>query len=144
MKIALASDHGGYELKEKVKDYLTTNGYNIVDLGTYSEESVDYPKFGKKCADCVVGGAANRGIVFCGTGIGISIAANKVKGARCALVTSEFTAKMAAEHNQANLLAFGGRTTEFDQAIQYIEIWLSTPADTAERHVRRVEMLNEM
>jgi ribose 5-phosphate isomerase B len=144
MKIALASDHGGYELKEKIKGYLTAKGYEVDDLGTNSGESVDYPIFGKKCAEYIVNGSADKGIVFCGTGIGISIAANKVHGARCALVTSTFMAQMAAEHNQANLLAFGGRTTEYDDAVKYIEIWLTTPADTAERHVHRVEMLNEM
>ena len=144
MKLALASDHGGYELKVELKAYLEKKGYKIVDLGTDSEASTDYPKWGEKCAKYVVEGKADKGIVLCGTGIGISIAANKVKGARCALVTSETMAKMAAEHNQANILALGGRTTSTEDAKKYIDIWLSTPPDLAERHVKRVEMLNNM
>lgn len=144
MKIAMASDHGGFELKAELKEYLEGKGYEIVDLGTDSADSTDYPKWGKACSEYVVNGNADKGIVLCGTGIGISIAANKVKGARCALVTSEETAKMAAEHNQANLLSIGGRTTSVEDAKKYIDIWLSTPPDLAERHVKRVGMLNEM
>jgi ribose 5-phosphate isomerase B len=144
MKIALASDHGGYELKEQVAGYLTANDFEIIDLGTNGPDSVDYPVFGKMCAEAVVSGDADCGIVFCGTGIGISIAANKVKGARCALVTSDFAAEMAKAHNDANLLAFGGRTSEFTDVARWVKIWIETEADRSERHARRREMLDDM
>jgi ribose 5-phosphate isomerase B len=97
-----------------------------------------------KCATYVAAGLADRGIVFCGTGIGISIAANKIKGIRCALVTSRVEAEFAAAHNHANMLAFGGRTTTAEDAAVYTQVWLTTPEDFAERHVRRVEMLNAL
>jgi ribose 5-phosphate isomerase B len=144
MKIALASDHGGYELKEQVAGYLIANDFEIIDLGTNGPGSVDYPVFGRMCADAVVSGDADRGIVFCGTGIGISIAANKVKGARCALITSDTAAQMAKAHNDANLLAFGGRTSEFTDVVRWINIWITTEVDRGERHARRREMLDEM
>jgi ribose 5-phosphate isomerase B len=144
MKIALASDHGGFELKDQIAEYLKSRGIEVNDLGTYSEEPVDYPVWGKKCAEAVVSGEVDKGIVFCGTGVGMSIAANKVNGARCALVTGEFMAKMAAAHNQANLLALGGRTTSLENAKLYVDTWLETPPDLSERHVRRVDMLNAM
>jgi ribose 5-phosphate isomerase B len=144
MRIAIASDHGGYDLKEQLIPYLRGLGHDVVDLGTNSGESVDYPVFGKKCAEYVVAGKAERGVVMCGTGIGISIAANKTKGARCALVTSDEMANLASSHNDANMLAFGGRTTSFEDAARWIEIWLSTPFDGGERHSRRVALLNEM
>jgi ribose 5-phosphate isomerase B len=144
MKIVLASDHGGFELKTKIGEYLKASGIEVSDLGVYSEESTDYPVWGRKCAEAVMAGDADKGIVFCGTGIGISIAANKVKGIRCALVTSEFMAEMAAAHNQANMLALGGRTTSPQDAKLYIDAWLNTPPDLAERHVKRVNMLNAM
>ena len=105
MKIAIASDHGGYELKEKLKNYLWEEGHETIDLGTDSYEPVDYPEYGKKCAEAVVNGKVDFGIVCCGTGIGISMAANKVKGARCSLCTSEETAELARKHNDANILA---------------------------------------
>lgn len=143
MKIALASDHGGFELKEEIKKDLQDNGYDIVDLGTDSCESVDYPQYGKKCAEYVVSGNADKGIVICGTGIGISIAANKVKGARCALCTSEFMAEMTAKHNDANMLALGGRVLDVDEAKKITKVWLDTPFEGG-RHQRRVDQLNDM
>ncbi|MDR1028870.1 MAG: ribose 5-phosphate isomerase B [Clostridiales Family XIII bacterium] len=144
MRIAMASDHGGFELKEALRTYLTNAGHEIIDLGTKDDASTDYPIYGQKCAEYVVGGGADKGIVLCGTGIGISIAANKVKGARCALCASETLAELAANHNDANLIALGGRTTSFDAAVRYVEKWLATPFDGGERHVRRVRMLTEM
>jgi ribose 5-phosphate isomerase B len=144
MKIAIASDHGGYELKERLIPHLSGRGHEVTDLGTDSPSSTDYPIFGEKCARYVMAGDAERGIVICGTGIGISIAANKTKGARCALVTSGMAARLASEHNSANLLALGGRTTSFEDAAEWIEIWLQTPFDGGERHVRRVAMLDSM
>ncbi len=141
MRLALAADHGGFELKEKIKEHLSKrNDLEIQDLGTYSEESVDYPKFGKACAELVASGEAERGIVFCGTGIGISIAANKVKGIRCALVTNMFMAEMSRKHNNANMLALGGRILSAEEAINIVDVWLSTEFEGG-RHQRRVDLL---
>jgi ribose 5-phosphate isomerase B len=144
MRIAIASDHGGYDLKGRLIPYMRDLGHDVVDLGTDSAESVDYPVFGKKCAEYVTSGEADRGVVMCGTGIGISIASNKTAGARCALVTSDEMAKLASSHNNANMLALGGRTTSFEDAARWVKIWLSTPFDGGERHARRVALLNEM
>ncbi|MBE6032220.1 MAG: ribose 5-phosphate isomerase B [Clostridiales bacterium] len=143
MKIALASDHGGFALKEAVKNHLQARGFETLDLGTNSEESVDYPAFGKACGEAVVSGQADRGVVCCGTGIGISIAANKVHGVRCALVTNEFMAEMTKMHNDANIIALGGRVLEEAQALKLVDIWLDTEFEGG-RHQRRVDMLNEM
>ncbi len=144
MIIAIASDHGGYQLKETVKEYLRTrNDIQIVDLGTDSEESVDYPIYGKACAEAVASGKADRGIVCCGTGIGISIAANKVKGIRCGLCTSVEMAELTRKHNNANMLAMGGRTTDPDLALEITKAWLDTEFEGG-RHKRRTDMLDEM
>ena len=107
MIIAIASDHGGYQLKETIRKYLASRGLKVVDLGTNSEESVDYPIYGKACAEAVASGKADRGIVVCGTGIGISMAANKVHGIRCGLCTSVEMAELTRKHNNANMLAAG-------------------------------------
>ncbi|MBQ7702814.1 MAG: threonylcarbamoyl-AMP synthase [Firmicutes bacterium] len=145
MKIAIASDHGGFQLKEKIREYLAENHLEleVADLGTYNEESVDYPLYGKLCGETVVSGKADLGIVCCGTGIGISIAANKVKGIRCALVTSVEMAHLAKEHNNANILALGGRTTTPELAFEMIEEWLGTEFGGG-RHKRRTDLLDEM
>jgi ribose 5-phosphate isomerase B len=144
MRIAIASDHGGYDLKEQLIPYLRERRHKVVDLGTDSKDSVDYPVYARKCAEYVVSGEADRGVVICGTGIGVSIAANKTKGARCALVTSDVMAELASSHNNANLLALGGRTTSAVNAARWIELWLATPFDGGERHARRVALLDEM
>lgn len=141
MKIAVASDHGGYKLKECVKEYLRERNIEVLDFGTDSEESVDYPVFGKACAEAVAAGKADRGIVCCGTGIGISIAANKVKGIRCALCTDEHMAEMTRKHNDANMLAMGGRITDEETALKITRKWLDTEFEGG-RHQRRVDMLN--
>ena len=141
--IAIASDHGGFELKTKVVEKLKSDGYEINDLGTYSEESVDYPNYGKLCGEEVARGKAEKGIVICGSGIGISIAANKVKGIRCALCTSEIMAELAAKHNNANMLALGGRLTETELAFRIIDKWLETEFEGG-RHERRIDLLNNM
>jgi len=143
MKIAIASDHGGYALKEVLKNHLIQRGFETVDLGTDSEESVDYPIFGKQCGEAVASGKVQRGIVCCGTGIGVSIAANKVKGIRCALCVDEHMAEMSRKHNDANMLALGGRMLETEEATRITDIWLDTEFE-GERHKRRVDMLNEM
>ena len=148
MKIVVSSDHGGYALKLKVAAHLKERGIEVEDLGTHSEESVDYPVYGKACGEAVVSGRGDLGMVFCGTGIGISIAANKVHGVRCALVTSVETAHLAKEHNNANVLAMGGRTTDPELAVRMTDEWLDTvfagETESGQRHARRVAMLNEM
>ena len=144
MKIAIAADHGGYLLKEMIIGFLSNyEGVEVLDLGTNSAESVDYPQFGFACGEAVAGGDAERGIVVCGTGIGISIAANKVKGIRCGLCTSVEMAELTRKHNNANMLALGGRTTPPDLAIEITKTWLDTEFEGG-RHKRRTDMLDEM
>ena len=143
MRIAIASDHGGFELKEIVKKHLEERGLEVADLGTNSDASVDYPVYGKACGEAVVSGEADCGIVVCGTGIGISIAANKVKGVRCGLCTSEEMAQLTKQHNNANVLALGGRTTPAELALQIVDAWLDTEFEGG-RHERRTGMLDEM
>lgn len=143
MKIAVASDHGGYQLKEVVKKYLESRDIEVIDLGTNSEESVDYPKFGQACGEAVVSGQADRGIVCCGTGIGISIAANKVQGVRCGLCTSVEMAELTRKHNNANILAMGGRTTSDELALEITAAFIDTEFEGG-RHKRRTDMLDNM
>lgn len=143
MLIAIASDHGGFELKEKVKEHLRERNVKFVDLGTNSTESVDYPVYGKACAEAVASGKAERGIVICGTGIGISMAANKVKGIRCGLCTSVEMAKLTRQHNNANMLAMGGRILEAETAFAIVDAFLDTEFEGG-RHKRRTDMLDEM
>jgi len=143
MKIVMGSDHGGYGLKNAIAEHLKRKGFEVVDVGTYSQESVDYPIYGRLAAEAVAKGVASLGIVCCGTGIGISMAANKVKGVRCALVTSNYMAEMTKRHNDANMLALGGRILSADEAVDIVDIWLNTEFEGG-RHQRRVDMLNEM
>ncbi|MCI5721008.1 MAG: ribose 5-phosphate isomerase B [Firmicutes bacterium] len=143
MIIALASDHGGFRLKEQIKEHLEARGLDTKDLGTHSEDSVDYPIFGQKCGEAVASGEADLGIVVCGTGIGISIAANKVKGVRCGLCTSVEMATLTKQHNNANILALGGRTTAPELAMEIVDAWLDTEFGGG-RHQRRVDMLDNM
>jgi ribose 5-phosphate isomerase B len=141
--IIIGSDHGGYKLKEAIRKHLAERGEKVVDLGTHSEDSVDYPIYGKACAEAVASGKAERGIVVCGTGIGISIAANKVKGIRCGLCTSVEMAELTRRHNNANILALGGRTTDEELALQIVDTFLDTEFEGG-RHKRRTDMLDEM
>ncbi len=143
MKIGIGSDHGGFELKEYIKEYLEKEGIDFVDYGTHSMESVDYPEYGKIVGEAVVKGEVTRGIVVCGTGIGISISANKVRGVRCALCGDSYSARMSREHNDANVLALGGRVTGKDLAIEIVSIWLRTQFQ-AGRHERRVLKISEI
>ncbi len=140
MKIAIGCDHGGYELKEKIKGFLSENGYEFEDYGTYSEDSVDYPEYGKKVGQAVVDGKADKGIVVCGTGIGISIAANKVNGVRAALVHDLKSAALTRQHNDSNVLAIGGRIVDHDLAIEITKTWLTTEFEGG-RHLRRIEKI---
>jgi ribose 5-phosphate isomerase B len=143
MKIVLACDHGGYELKEKIKKHLVESDNSVVDIGTYNDDSVDYPDYGKRAAEMVASKEVDKGIVICGTGIGISIAANKVNGIRCALCTNEFMAKMSRLHNDANMLAMGNRVIGVGVALDIVDVWLSTDFEGG-RHERRVNKLMEI
>ena len=143
MKIAVAADHGGFELKEAVAAHLKERGFEVVDLGIYVKEPVDYPIYGKKCAEYVASGQADLGVLCCGTGIGIGIAANKVKGIRCAELVTPFMAEMAKKHNHANMVSLGGRVVTPEQAIELVDIWLDSEEEHG-RHDRRVQLLDEM
>ena len=140
MKIALACDHGGFQMKEALKEHLAGRGIEVLDLGTDSEASVPYPVYGKACGEAVASGQADRGILVCGTGIGISIAANKVKGIRAAVVTNEFMAEMCKAHNDANITSFGGRVITIEEAIRFTDIWLDTETEMG-RHAERRAMI---
>ncbi len=140
MKIYLGSDHGGFELKEAIEDYLKEEGYNVEDLGTHNEDSVDYPDFGIKVGEAVVEDEDSIGIVFCGTGIGVSIAANKVKGIRCALCADVFSAEMAKKHNKANVIALGGRVTGKGLGKRIVKAFLDEEFEGG-RHTRRVDKI---
>ncbi|MCF7930254.1 MAG: ribose 5-phosphate isomerase B [Acholeplasmataceae bacterium] len=142
MKIAIGSDHGGFELKEYVKSYLTKNKFNVVDFGTDSLDPVDYPDFGKKVGLAVTKEDYDFGIVFCGTGIGISISANKIKGVRAALVYDELTARLAKEHNNANIIALGGRTTAKDEALKIVDAYMNATYEL--RHQKRLDKINKI
>jgi len=141
--LVIASDHGGIELKEAIKGALTSRGLSLQDLGTISTESVDYPDFGEKVARAVSSGSAERGILICGTGIGMSIVANKFPGVRAALVTDEFTAQMSREHNDANILVLGGRVLDSEEASRLVAIWLDTRFEGG-RHQRRLDKIAEI
>ena len=141
MKITIGSDHGAVELKEEVKKVLAEfEGIEVKDVGTFGTEAVDYPDIAEKvCAD-IVDGESERGIVLCGTGLGISIAANKIKGIRCALCNDVYSAKMSREHNNANVLAMGGRVIGFGPAGEIVRAWLITDF-AGGRHARRVDKI---
>lgn len=136
--IALGSDHGGFALKQEIIKYLEENRIEYRDFGSYSENSCDYPEYAKKVANAVVSGGFERGILICGTGIGVSIAANKVKGIRCALCHDCFSAKATREHNDANVLAMGGRIVGPGLALEIVDIFLHTEFSHDERHMRRI------
>lgn len=141
MKISMGCDHGGYDLKEKVKKYLEEKGYEVADCGCYSKESCDYPEFARKAAMMVADGEAEKGIVICTTGIGVSMVANKVKGIRCALCHNEHTATMTRLHNNANMLAMGAVEISAEEALKITEIFLSTEFPGEEKHMRRVAQI---
>lgn len=134
MKIAIASDHAGYALKEALKNHYQSTDLILDDLGTYSLDSVDYPDYGKKVGEAVMTGQYKFGIAICGTGIGISIAANKVKGIRAALIYDELTAELAKKHNNANVIAFGGRTHTLEEAIKMVDTFRSATFETRHQH----------
>ena len=140
--IAIASDHGGYDLKERVKKYLEEKNIPYQDMGCDSKASCDYPVFGHAAARAVADGTCEKGIVICTTGIGVSMAANKVKGIRCACCSDPYSARMAREHNNANILAFGARVVGPELAKMMVDEWLG--ATYNHRHDRRVAMIGEI
>ncbi len=142
MIVALGADHGGFELKEIVKKHLLGKGFEIMDCGTDSAEAVDYPEYGFKVGEAVVRDKVDFGIVVCGTGIGISIAANKVCGIRAALCTDSYMAKMAREHNNANVLALGARVIGPGLALDIVDTFLAA-SFSGSRHCRRVDLISE-
>ena len=143
MKIALGCDHGGYELKEHIKGVLEKLGHTYEDFGCHSKESCDYPDFGAAAARAVAEGRCDRGLVFCTTGIGISITANKVKGIRCALCGDPLSAEMTRRHNDANMLAMGAGIVGPNLAERIVEVFLNTAFEGG-RHARRVGLITEM
>ena len=138
--VALAADHGGYELKEQLKKELISKGYQVLDLGTNSPESVDYPDFGQALAEAIASGKAQKGVGMCGSGIGISIALNRRKGVRAALVHSGLEARLSRQHNDANVLVLGGRFTGIEVAKDALHEFLTAKFEGG-RHTRRVEKL---
>ena len=143
MRIAIGADHAGYELKQKIKDYLAKQGYELRDEGTVSNESVDYPDFARKVGEDVAEKAVDLGILVCGSGIGMAIAANKVPGVRAANVSTEYEAQMSREHNDANVLALGSRILDETKAEKIVDTWLKAQF-AGGRHQRRVDKIMEI
>lgn len=143
MKIALGSDHGGYQLKENLKECLMELNVEYVDFGCENEKSVDYPDIGFKVAIEVKSGKYDRGILICGTGIGMSVVANKVRGIRAALCHNEFTARCAREHNDANILVLGGKVIGSGLAKEIVKVWLNTKFSQEERHINRLTKIKQ-
>ena len=142
-RIALGADHAGFRAKELIKNFLREQGYEVEDLGTSSEDSVDYPDFARAVAEKVAGGGAQFGILACGTGIGMAMTANKVPGVRAAVAHDAATARLAREHNDSNVLTFGGRVVDDAKAIEIVREFLNANF-AGGRHVRRVEKINEL
>ncbi len=141
----IAADHAGYQLKEEIKGFLTDEGYEMVDLGPEQlDPTDDYPDFAKKLALAVADGQNSGGILICGTGQGMCLVANKIKGVRAVLIYDEFTARTAVEHLDANIICLGGRTTDFENAKKLVKIWLDTEFEGSERHLRRLEKIKKM
>ena len=140
MRIAIGCDHGGLVLKPAILEYLRQKGIEYVDYGTYTDASVDYPDYAVPVAKAVQAGEADKGILMCGTGIGITIAANKFDGIRAAVVSDEFCAAATAEHNNANILGLGGRVVSPEKAVKLVDIWLNTPY-AGGRHQKRLDKI---
>ena len=138
---AIASDHGGFAMKAQILAHLQARGIEIADLGCYSEASVDYPEYAEKLCRAVTAGEYERGILVCGTGIGMSIAANKIPGIRATLVGDCYSAEMSRQHNNSNVLCLGGRVLGQDLALRIVDIWIDTPFSGLEKHERRLGMI---
>ena len=143
MKIGIANDHAAVEMKNEVIAYLESKGYEVVNYGTDTHDSCNYPEFGEKIGRAVVSGEVDKGIAICGSGLGISLAANKVKGVRASLCSEPYTAKMSREHNDANVLAFGARVIGIEMAKMIIDTWLGTEF-LGGRHQTRVDMIMDI
>src|SRR5512139_704829 len=143
MQIGLACDHGGFELKEELKAFLKSTGVEPIDMGSFNEESVDYPDYGVLVAEKVSKGELERGILICGTGIGMSIVANKFPGVRAALANDLYSARCSREHNDANVLVIGGRIIGRGMAQEIVKVWLNTPF-AGGRHQRRIDKIKTL
>ena len=143
MNIAIGNDHTAIEMKELIKEFVEGKGYEVIDLGTNSTESCDYPVYGEKVGRAVAGGEADLGIAICGTGVGISLAANKVKGIRACVCSEPYTAKLSRMHNNSNVLAFGARVVGSELAKMITEAWLDAEFEGG-RHERRVNMIMDI
>ena len=142
MKIAIGSDHAGFRYKERIKEFLTGLGHNVEDFGTDSEEPVDYPLFIRPAALAVASGAAERGIVLGGSGNGEAMVANRIKGVRCALCWNVESARLARQHNDANMISLGQRMISEEVALEIVRTWLDTPFEGG-RHVRRIQLIDQ-
>ncbi|HDH58020.1 MAG TPA: ribose 5-phosphate isomerase B [Bacteroidetes bacterium] len=143
MKLSLAADHAGFTLKEKIKEKLKVEGHEVFDRGSFDETSVDYPDFGVLAARDVADGVSDRAVLICGSGIGMSMVANKIRGVRAALCTSPIMAEMSRRHNDANVLTLGARYTEPEKALEILDVWLKTPFEGG-RHQRRVDKISKL
>lgn len=143
MKVVIGCDHGGFELKEVLSAHLKDKGFDVIDVGTYDTNSVDYPDIAQKACEEVTSGRCEWGVLICGTGIGISIAANKVNGIRCALVANEYSAEMTKRHNNANMVAFGGRVTGPDLAKHILDAYVGAEFEGG-RHEKRIEKISAL
>lgn len=143
MKIAVGADHAGFKQKQYLLEELRRQGYEVIDMGTYSEEPVDYPDEAREVSQAVHNGQAERGILVCGTGLGMSIAANKVPGIRAVVVHDEYTAIVSRSHNDANVLCLGGRVLDPDHALRLAELWLKTKYEGG-RHQKRIDKITEI
>ena len=141
--IAIGCDHGGLDIKNAIVAYFEEKGVEYKDFGTYTADSVDYPEYAYKVATAVASGECEKGIICCGTGIGVAIVANKVKGIRAATVTNEFCAEMTRRHNDSNVVTMGGRVIDCETAVRLADIFLNTPFD-GDRHTRRVDMITQI
>ncbi len=143
MKIVVGSDHGGYAVKEAMKEFLQKLGHEVTDVGTDSDSSVDYPLYGERVARAVSSGKFERGLLCCGTGIGMSMTANKVPGIRAAVCHNAYTAEMSRRHNDANVLCLGGRVLSVEEAQEILRVWMEASFD-GKRHERRVEKISRL
>lgn len=139
MKISLGCDHGGLELKNEIKAHLEARGFECRDFGTYTKDSCDYPDYARPAAEAVASGECERGVLVCTTGIGMSIAANKVRGVRCALLHDKMSARLTREHNDTNMMALGAGVVGPMLALEIVDTWLDTPFSGVERHQRRID-----
>jgi ribose 5-phosphate isomerase B len=142
MKIAIGSDHAGFKYKEKIKEFLNNQGHEVTDFGTDSEASVDYPLFIRPVAEAVARGEVERGVVLGGSGNGEAMQANRIKGVRCALCWNVTSARLARQHNDANVISIGERMISEEEALEIVRVWLETDFEGG-RHVRRIQMLDE-